>query len=410
MSEKINLKIEGLSEDGTGYGYHQKNKYFVANTLPGDEIIALPLKHTSKYNLAELVRLVKPSDHRQTPNCPFFPQCGGCVLRHCDAQGYDDHRLRILQQQLSYAHFPVESAKIQWLKFGDGQRRRIHLQYQQQFGLFSSHSQTLVPLDHCLNVTAKINELLAVLNKLEVDFEGLKGLEITELDDGLVCNFYSSTPLSSSMVELFRTLPSVINISVTTKQHTEVLWQSHDLLLRLKDLTLSVPPEVFLQASQQAQDTMIDLVLQELRPYQKVADLYSGIGTFGLPLAHYLHQQVSCYEGQPSMVQALQRYLLTHPLPLKAKVRDLVQLPLTVKELAKFQAVVLDPPRSGASIQLKQLSHSKVEKIVYISCDINSLSKDLRLLAEDYVLDRVYCLDQFYCTKHQEILVSLSRK
>ena len=90
--------------------------------------------------------------------------------------------------------------------------------------------------------------------------------------------------------------------------------------------------------------------------------------------------------------------------------RDLFRRPFMAKELRKFDAVVLDPPRAGAKEQCAELAKSTVEKIVYVSCSPSSFARDAKVLIDGgYSLNQVFPVDQFLFSHHIELVGTFSK-
>ena len=90
--------------------------------------------------------------------------------------------------------------------------------------------------------------------------------------------------------------------------------------------------------------------------------------------------------------------------------RDLFRAPLSARELARYDAVVLDPPPSGAKAQAEALAASKVPKVVMVSCNPGTCARDLRILADGgYRITRVVPVDQFLFSPHIELVAVLQR-
>ena len=95
---------------------------------------------------------------------------------------------------------------------------------------------------------------------------------------------------------------------------------------------------------------------------------------------------------------------------MKAEARDLFQNPLMAQELGEFDAVVLDPPRAGAEAQCKMLAKSKVKRIAYVSCDVQSLARDAAILLQGgYVFTHATPVDQFKYSPHLETVALFTR-
>ena len=83
-------------------------------------------------------------------------------------------------------------------------------------------------------------------------------------------------------------------------------------------------------------------------------------------------------------------------------------MPLTSRELARYDAVVLDPPRAGAKVQAEALAGSKVPKVVMVSCNPGTCARELRILVDDRIA-RVVPVDQFLFSPHIELVAELER-
>jgi 23S rRNA (uracil1939-C5)-methyltransferase len=132
------------------------------------------------------------------------------------------------------------------------------------------------------------------------------------------------------------------------------------------------------------------------------ADLFAGIGTFALALPG----RVVAAEASRDAVLALKRASPN----LGAQHRDLYRRPLMSDELVGLDAVVLDPPRSGAEAQVAELAKSAVPRIAYVSCNPATFARDAEVLASGgYRLDWVRPVGQFRWSTHVELAAAFSR-
>ena len=115
-------------------------------------------------------------------------------------------------------------------------------------------------------------------------------------------------------------------------------------------------------------------------------------------------------EASSDAVLALQSAARRARRPITADHRDLYRRPYDAKELAEFDAVVLDPPRAGAEEQVKQLAASAVPRIAYVSCNPATFARDAAILAGGgYKLDWARPVGQFRWSTHIELAASFSR-
>ena len=151
-----------------------------------------------------------------------------------------------------------------------------------------------------------------------------------------------------------------------------------------------------------------DLVREEAGDARRVADLFSGCGTFALALADTY--AVHAVDSTSAQIDALAAAAKAGRANLTTETRDLFRRPLLASELARFDCVVLDPPRPGAQAQAQTLAQSAVPDVLYVSCNPASFARDARILIDGgYRLARVVPLDQFLWSPHVELFARLSR-
>jgi 23S rRNA (uracil1939-C5)-methyltransferase len=177
------------------------------------------------------------------------------------------------------------------------------------------------------------------------------------------------------------------------------------------DISVPTPPGAFLQAVESAEQVMAGLVTDHLKKAKRVADLFSGIGTFALRLAR--NSEVHAVEGDGPALAALDRGFRFGKGLKKVTVekRDLFRRPLTYKEMdLTFDGIVFDPPRAGAEDQAKQIARSTVQRVAAVSCNPVTLARDLRTLMDGgYQLKRVVPVDQFLWSPHIEAVALLEK-
>jgi 23S rRNA (uracil1939-C5)-methyltransferase len=181
--------------------------------------------------------------------------------------------------------------------------------------------------------------------------------------------------------------------------------------LRIGKATVSPPPGAFLQPTASGEETLARLTLEALHGAKRVVDLFSGIGTFALRIAE--HAEVLAAEGDADMLAALKKAADGAGGALKEVSilrRDLLRTPLSSLEMKKFDAAVIDPPRSGARQQAEQIARAPIRKLAYVSCDPASFARDVKVLIEHgFTLTKITPVDQFRWSPHVEVVGALER-
>jgi 23S rRNA (uracil1939-C5)-methyltransferase len=175
-------------------------------------------------------------------------------------------------------------------------------------------------------------------------------------------------------------------------------------------VAVAPPPGAFLQATFFAEQKMADLVRVHLGKARRIADLFAGCGSFSLRLARTA--EVHAVEGDASQLGALDRAFRGSPglRRVTPERRDLHRRPLTARELAGFDGLVFDPPRAGAEDQSKQIARSSIPLVAAVSCNPQTLARDLSILVEGgYVVRSVTPIDQFLWSPHVEAVALLEK-
>jgi 23S rRNA (uracil1939-C5)-methyltransferase len=183
----------------------------------------------------------------------------------------------------------------------------------------------------------------------------------------------------------------------------EPMWEPEPVSVSLGGVSVPFPPGAFLQATADGEALLVAIAREWLGGAASVADLFSGLGTFAFALAAPT-TKVLAAEAARDVHHACKSAADRSQLPVHAMHRDLFRNPLQPDELNQFEAVLIDPPRAGAKEQVRQLAASTVPRIVYISCNPSSWSRDAAaLVAGGYRLAELRPVGQFRWSTHVEL-------
>jgi 23S rRNA (uracil1939-C5)-methyltransferase len=182
-------------------------------------------------------------------------------------------------------------------------------------------------------------------------------------------------------------------------------------LLRMGRAIVLAPPGAFVQPTAQGEAALARLALEAIGQSGRVIDLFSGVGTFALRAAE--RAEVLAVESDAAMLGALKRAADEAAGALKQVTtlrRDLLRTPLSSLEMKKFDAAIIDPPRSGARLQAEQIARAPIRRVAYVSCDAPTFARDVKVLVDHgFSLTRVTPVDQFRWSPHVEIVGALER-
>src|SRR5690606_31381126 len=149
-------------------------------------------------------------------------------------------------------------------------------------------------------------------------------------------------------------------------------------VVRIGKALVEPPPGAFLQATPEAEAAMQAACVQAVAGARKAADLFSGLGSFTLPMAE--HVPVLAADSASEAIGALTSAAMRAPglKPVEAMARDLFREPVSAMELKGCDVIVFDPPRAGGLEQARQIAASAASKVVGISCNPTTFARDAR--------------------------------
>lgn len=402
--KEITLTIAKLAGLGDGVAEVKGKKIFVPLTVAGDVVAAEITRRTQDADYARLLRVVTPGPDRAPAPCKHYGQCGGCSLQHMAAPAYNEFKAGMVGAAVRRAGYDP-ACVTPMISFSPASRRRVELKYRAgQWGYFEQRSHQLAGITQCIVLEPALEALVLQLPKTEADIPGVESVQINAVDGGYDLLFTGKQRFAwaAPMPDSVRR----VALSVDGKIHT--LSGASEVTLTLGGVKISPPPGAFQQAVLAAQEAITQRILAATQGAKLVLDVFCGQGTYSLPLAR--HSAVEALEGDAAMVEALREAAAKASLPLKAFARDLFKSPLNARELARFDAVVINPPRAGAAAQSQELAQSAVPKIIMVSCNPATFARDAKTLREGgYNLARVTPIDQFHYTPHVELVAEFSR-
>lgn len=404
----MDVQIDRLGARGDGIAETEDGPLYVPDALPGETVRIGKVRPRGEGLRAVSREIVTPSPDRIEPGCPHFGTCGGCVAQHLDTGLYVDWKRELVATALKRAG--VESKVLPPVSVAPRSRRRVRMAFRAiqngvVLGFRAAQSDRIVDLADCAVATAGIVQALPALRAFLPRFGKLGEVAITETETGLdVVVFAKDEPDLNLRMDApaFCADAGICRLSWSSGgEAPEPILVADEPVVRFGDVAVSIPPDCFLQPTAAGGDALQDFVTRALGDAAMVADLYAGCGAFSLPVAA-MGKSVHAVEAVAAQTAAIQA--AGGHRSVTVETRDLVRQPLRAKELARFDAVVLDPPRAGAAPQIEQLASSGVPLVVYVSCNPATFARDARVLVgAGYGIGPVQPFDQFLWSHHIEL-------
>ena len=417
----IELEIHNVGARGDGAARLGDDAVFVPFTVAGDRVLARIEGKRGDGLVAALVEVLSPGPGRAEPPCPHFSRCGGCALQHMDDATYETWKRDLLVTQLSRHHLgDAEVAPL--VRVAPGSRRRatfafLRRQSEALIGFNGRASHAVIDMERCLLLEEPFVDLLKALRPIlaaTVPGGGSGDVIVTHTETGMDVLVEAEARLDLFDRERLAAFADEHDLARLSWRRPgagfiEPISRRRAPVVRFGGIAVEPPPGAFLQPTKIGEDAIVGIVLAAIGSAKTVADLYSGSGTFTLPLAA-TGRPVHAVEGEEGPVLALDAAMRRNGLNITTQVRDIARRPLLIDELKRFQAIVLDPPRAGAAPQVEMIVAAGPATVIMVSCNPATLARDLRTLVEGgYKLESVTPIDQFPWSPHLEAVAVLRR-
>ncbi len=415
----VELVVERIGARGDGIALDQGEPVFLPFTAPGDRVTARLGMRRGGGREGEIVSVVAAGPGRATPACPHFTACGGCALQHLDRATYDGVKLEALR--IAIVRAGIDPSIIRPMRAPAPARRRARLGLERPrkpdmpvlVGYRGRFRHTVVDLKECPVMEPALLAIVAPLHALArvLLMPGEKAeASLTRADSGVDLVFMSSKPPELTALQAladFAEAHDLARITWNWGDREILVVERRPVRMVFGGIAVPLPPGAFLQASEAAQDMLVEEVLSGVGERRPALDLFAGLGAFALALAR--NGGVHAVEGDQRLTAAL-RQAATSVAKLTVETRDLERDPLPPEALAGYQAAVFDPPRAGAAAQAAVLAKSRIERVVAVSCNPATFARDAALLmAGGFRALWIVPVDQFAWTPHLELVGAFMR-
>ena len=423
--------IVDLSHDGRGVARRDNGKaVFIAGALPGERVMARQTARSRSFDEAMALEVLEGSPDRVQPRCAHFGTCAGCALQHLDESRQILAKQRVLQENLErIGHVtpdlllpPLTDASWGYRRKGRFSVRRVEKKDKTLVGFRERDPRFVADLSGCHTVLPSIAAAIPLLSALVDGLQARRDIpqiefiagDATADHDGVALVFRHLQPLTegdlAALLAFAQSHRFALFLQPGGVDSVHPLWPAEpQLSFRLPawDIELRFRPLDFIQVNAGLNGKMIarTLELLDVQPGERVLDLFCGLGNFTLPLARIADAVVGV-EGDAGLVARARENAAHNALPnAQFHAADLAQdLSGHAWMRAGFDRLLLDPPRSGADVVLKQLPLKGLKRIVYVSCHPASLARDAGYLVNErgWKLRAAGVMDMFPHTAHVE--------
>lgn len=437
---ELDLTIEKLSSDGVGIAHHNGVVIFVDKTCPKDRVRAKITRQNKSYWIGEYTEILEKSPHRVKPFCPMHNVCGACSLQYIDYNYQLECKKEIVEDALRGIDTTIEDVvpspqikeyrhKIQYPVRQTQVSKRILA------GYFKPKTHDIVNIKYCPIQPAICDEIIdfvretAPMYKIDGYNESTnKGLlrhvvirSSSINGKNLVVLVINSDKIPERIkdfaLKLYDRFDDITGVSVNlNNKRTNLIMTDKTIHLygnecikeELCKVKFKIGANTFFQVNPKSAENIFKYVKDYLETnFNKpaVLDAYAGISAFGLVVSDICKKVVSVEENEQSvkLAKITQKENKINNIELNCDDSEKF-FETQVKEMKKYDAVIIDPPRKGCTEKTLEYTLKLTQsKIIYVSCNPSTLARDLKyLISKGCSVESVRPFDMFCHTPHIE--------
>jgi 23S rRNA (uracil1939-C5)-methyltransferase len=398
---EFEIVIDRLVFGGGGLGRHEGKVVFTPFSAPGDRLLVRAIETKKQFTRAEIIKILNHGPGRIPPICRYFMQCGGCHWQQLEYPHQVEAKRKILEEILHHRLPQTRKLQIKMeacpQPFGYRTRARLQLRgpaEKPRLGFYRRGAHSVEDIGSCPLLHPSLNEALHAIRQWEYGPDAFA--EEQEID--IACSeedkSWSAARRGSKLKE-----------DVSAKD--EII-----LHKRVGEFCYSFSAPVFFQANEFLISKLVSLARTAFQDagHGFAVDLFAGVGLFTLPLASQFKKVVAVESSQPACRFCSKNLEDAKFTNAQVICSDVFQW-MKSAEPGDLDLILLDPTRTGAGPDvMEQIRKWAPKTIIYVSCDPQTLCRDLATISDFYKIDWADGLDMFPQTYHFETVVRLTKK
>lgn len=402
------VEVTKLDHQGRGIAKINDKIIFIPNALPRETIDVDIVLEKKKYYEGTIKEIINASDKRIKPVCPYFEECGGCQFLNMNYQDSLDYKQNKVEEIMNkYLGIKIKINNIVACDNNLYYRNKTTFQVKNDIGFFKEKTNTLIPVDKCYISDTKINDIYKDI-KDNIDLTNVKQVIIRATKNTL-----------ESMV-IFKTSNYIDNkkiIDILKKKvdsiyiNDELIYGKGKIIENLCNKNFYISPSSFFQVNTLQAEKLYNkaIAYADIKKEDTVLDLYCGTGTIGIVASNKAKKVIGIELNKEAIKDANENKKLNNINNIEFYAGDVGKI--LNKNNYKPDIIIVDPPRAGLdSLALAQILNIRPKKLVYVSCDLMTLARDLKLLSNDYDILELTPVDMFPYTAHVESICALKLK
>ena len=438
-NKRFTVEITDMNNEGNGICRIDNTVVFVIGAVTGDKCVIKNIKNAKNYGVAVIDELTEPSSHRVSPLC-HYKHCGGCVFNNISYEYELEIKKRVVEGAFLRTGINIPVADTYGTPDFKSYRNKAQFPVgydkngRLSFGYYAKRSHDIVFCDKCVIAYPEFTEIAKTVCASAASHgvtaydeqsgkgvlrhicmrHGKGGITLT-----LVINADGLTGADETVKDVISAHKSVIGIFINVnKENTNIIYGDKFINIYGKDklrdtlcgYEFNISPSSFYQVNHDCCEALYNKAAELLNVNgdETVVDLYCGIGTVGICAAPKAKRLI----GIEVVGDAVKNARVNAELNGVSNAEFYRGDSSIIRSVTdKADVIIIDPPRKGLDEKvISAILDIKPEKLLYISCDPNTLARDLKILLEHYAADKAYPFNMFPRTSHVETVVLMTKK
>ena len=391
------MKVNILKFDhfGRGIGKINEKIVFVDKALPG-EIVDVKITKTKKnYSEAKIDKILEESIERIDSICPYYDKCGGCSFLHTNYDLEKEFKIEKAKELLGKIDNFYETKEINY-------RNKITLHVKNnKLGLYEEHSNEIVNINYCYLLNDNLNKVIKDLNTIDLSNYNINRIIIKTNQNKILLDIDSD--IDDLFIDKFDYVDTIISNKKIVKGNGYI-----EEIIDKK--VFKITSEAFFQVNIEGLNNIYHVIKDFLKDKKinNSLDLYSGSSLWGILVSDYVKSVTSVEINKEACDCAkdnIKKNNINNIQVINGDVSNYIDL------FTNIDLVIIDPPRSGLDTKTREyLKKINSKYMIYVSCDMKTLQRDLEDLKENYNIISTNLIDMFKRTYHCESIEILERK
>ena len=391
------MKVNIIKFDhfGRGIGKIDKKIVFVDKALPNEIVDISLIKEKKNYYEGKINNILEESKKRIKPICPYYDNCGGCQFLHTTYDIEKEFKINKACELLGKCDYFYETKDLNY-------RNKVTLHISNnKLGFYEEKTNKIIEIDYCYLLNDHINRVISDLKRIDLSKYDFKNIIIkTNLNKTLL---YFDNKVDNIFLDNFNYVDTIICNDKVVKGDgfiTEIIYNK----------VFKITPKAFFQVNREGLENIYQIITSFLKDknINKALDLYSGTSLWSILISDYVKKITGIEINEEAVLNAkdnIKNNNISNVKVINGDVKDYLN------EFKDIDLVIVDPPRSGLSkLTREYLKTINSHYFIYVSCDMQTLKRDLEDLKNNYDILNINIVDMFKRTYHVESVCLLCRK